>query len=185
MRVLVIGASGRTGQLVVNEVLERGHSVRALVRKPESLQARTNLLVVKGTPEAKEDVRKAILSLFNDIPQAVSVTLNAPRETDSPFSKPIVGPRFMADIMTNIKAAMESSNIKRIVLMHSNMAYQFKDHGFVDREVRDSGLDWVLVRPAMLTDRAAQPIKVSGTRFLVDAAVTKEWVHRTPVISNQ
>jgi hypothetical protein len=35
MTVLVIGATGSIGRLVVEEVLRQGHSVRALVRSPE------------------------------------------------------------------------------------------------------------------------------------------------------
>jgi hypothetical protein len=193
-----------------------------LVRNPESLSGRPNLLVVQGTPAAKEDVEKAILSLSNDTPQAVIVTLSAPRRTDSPFAKPIVGPRFMADAMANVTAAMESHNIKRIanlsafgvgdsfqhlnflvkpIIKHSNMSYQFNDHGFVDEEIRGSLLEWILVRPVMLTDQAARPIKFLGNKgehatfmpsisrasvakFLVDAVETEDWVKRTPVISN-
>ena len=66
MRVLVIGGNGRTGRLVVDEALRRGtvptlhspaiafsdgsvgHEVTALVRNPESLEARKGLTVVKG-----------------------------------------------------------------------------------------------------------------------------------------
>lgn len=37
MRVLVVGASGATGRLLVEQLLARGHAVRAVVRSPESL----------------------------------------------------------------------------------------------------------------------------------------------------
>ena len=37
MKVLVVGATGRTGRLLVRGALERGHEVTALVRAPEKL----------------------------------------------------------------------------------------------------------------------------------------------------
>lgn len=37
MRIALIGATGRTGRLLLNEFLNRGHSVRALVRDPAKL----------------------------------------------------------------------------------------------------------------------------------------------------
>jgi len=37
MNVLVVGATGATGRLLVAQLLERGHNVRAVVRSPESL----------------------------------------------------------------------------------------------------------------------------------------------------
>lgn len=48
MRFLIIGGSGRTGKLVIEEILERGHQVTALVRNPTSLDKRTGLDIVKG-----------------------------------------------------------------------------------------------------------------------------------------
>lgn len=51
MRVLVIGATGKTGGLVVNELLERKHTVTALVRNTDSFQARDGLTLAKGTVE--------------------------------------------------------------------------------------------------------------------------------------
>jgi len=37
MTILVVGASGATGRLLVEELLNRGHKVKAIVRSPESL----------------------------------------------------------------------------------------------------------------------------------------------------
>ncbi len=43
MKIAVFGASGRTGSLVVNEVLKRGHQVIAVTRA--TLNLRTNNLL--------------------------------------------------------------------------------------------------------------------------------------------
>jgi len=39
MTVLVVGATGSIGRLVVEEALRQGHSVRALVRTPDKARA--------------------------------------------------------------------------------------------------------------------------------------------------
>jgi putative NADH-flavin reductase len=49
MRFLAIGGSGRTGKLVINELLERDHQVTALIRNPASLEERSGLGIVQGT----------------------------------------------------------------------------------------------------------------------------------------
>lgn len=49
MRFLVIGGSGRTGKLVIDNILKRGHQVTALVRNPKSLGEELGLDIVKGT----------------------------------------------------------------------------------------------------------------------------------------
>ncbi|MGJ8638782.1 MAG: NAD(P)H-binding protein [Opitutaceae bacterium] len=36
--ILVVGASGATGSLLVAELLNRGHPVKAIVRSPEQFQ---------------------------------------------------------------------------------------------------------------------------------------------------
>lgn len=53
MTVLVVGASGATGRLLVRQLLDRGLSVRAIVRSPESLpediRSRTKLSVIHAS----------------------------------------------------------------------------------------------------------------------------------------
>src|SRR5207302_10781145 len=49
MRVLIIGASGGTGRQLVNQALERGHTVTAFVRDPSRLSIQhPKLKIIKG-----------------------------------------------------------------------------------------------------------------------------------------
>ena len=219
MLVLVIGASGRTGKLVVDELLKRGHTVSALVRKASSLEPRTGLTLIEGTPTNLEDVRRAMQKAP---PAVVMVTLNAPRATDSPFAATASPPRLMADSNANVVTAMKEFNVRKVVIMQafgigeswpnmhfllrllfkkSNMSYQFDDHNAVDKEVRASKVNFVMVRPSRLEEGAAKPVKFwpqdgkgvpmmgSITRssvavWLVDAAEKEEWDGTAPVITN-
>ncbi|KAF7588824.1 hypothetical protein BBP40_005178 [Aspergillus hancockii] len=219
MHVLIIGGSGRTGQLTIDELLSRGHQVTALVRNPSALKDAPGLKLVRGTPANKENVRTAFK---DDLPAVVIVTLNAPRASGSLFAAPIVPPRFMADCNANIVAAMKEFGVKKVVIMqafgvgeswanmncllqvlmkNSNMIYQYDDHNLTDREVRASGVDFVMVRPSRLVESDEQNVKVwphdgkgvpmmastsrvSVARWLVDAAEANEWDNTAPVITN-
>jgi hypothetical protein len=128
----------------------------------------------------------------------------------------------MADSIANVRKTMQQHGVKKLVIMsafgvgnsfkglnflmrpiikYTNMAAQFKDHEMVDAETKESELDWVMVRPAMLKGEEVLPVKVlsdtgiegsfmpsisraSVAGFLVDAVEQPTWVGRTPVIYN-
>lgn len=46
MKILVIGATGRTGKEIVDQALAKGYEVIAYVRRPEAVPKRKNLHVV-------------------------------------------------------------------------------------------------------------------------------------------
>lgn len=128
----------------------------------------------------------------------------------------------MADSNANIIAVMKEFDVRKIVVMQafgvgdswphmhfllrmlmkkSNMYLQYDDHNLVDKEVKASGIDYVLARPARLEEGEAKPVKVYGDKgkgvammasitresvanWLVSAAVQKTWDSQTPVLTN-
>ncbi len=61
MNLVVLGATGRTGRLVVEQALAAGHTVTALVRSPEKLTIRnSSLRVVAGSATDAADVSRAL-----------------------------------------------------------------------------------------------------------------------------
>ena len=175
-----------------------------------------------GSPLNQPDVYAAFNSTPNDPPNAVIVTLASVRASDNPFSAVVSPPRMMADSNTNILVAMRAHDVRKLVIMaalgvgdsfqnlsfplrwlfrKSNIAASFADHDAVDRIVKQSGIDFVLVRPARLTDGEAEPVKEYGdqgkgigfmsaisrksvAQFLVTASEASTWVRKTPVIAN-
>lgn len=155
-------------------------------------------------------------------PDVVIVTLSAPRASDSPFAAPISPPRLMADCNVDVVTAMKEFGVEKVVILQafgvgaswpnmscilrllmskSNMSYQYGDHNDTDREVRASGVTYVLVRPARLVDSDVMevrewthdgtgiPLMATASRksvagFLVDAATETSWDDSAPVISN-
>lgn len=222
MHMFILGANGRTGQLVTAEALKQGHTVTALVRKASSLEPRANLTIIEGSPLKAEDVEKAFASTSTPF-DAVIDTLAATRASDSPFSKQTAPMWMMRDAVRNVTTVMQRHDVKRIVIMsafgagssyaqasfplkllvnHSGMTPQYQDHNAIDAEVKEmKWLDWTIVRPPMLKDDVAKPIRFFGedgkgvgmfdscTResvatFLVEAAGKSEWLQQPVVIAN-
>lgn len=128
MHILLLGATGRTGLLVLLEALQRGHTITALARDPSALQAQvTNastispeiqtarLIIIRGSPLHPADLTEALATFphgtVTKTTDAVISTLNARRTTDSPFAAPHPTdspPRLMADSIANAIAALRA-----------------------------------------------------------------------------
>ena len=171
MHFLLFGASGRTGQHVVSELLSQGHTAVALVRTFGSLAPRPGLTVVTGSPLSKSDVRSALSAAPSSSPSAAIITLNTVRKSDSPFATQVSPPRFLADSCANVCEVLEHAGISRVVVMSTagvgdswanlpllskafmgwtNIKYALEDHGLVDKEIRLTKMDWTLVRAVRL-----------------------------------
>lgn len=171
MHFLLLGASGRTGQHVVSEILSQGHTAVALVRTSSSLTARPGLTIATGSPLSKPDIRSALLAAPPLSPSAAIITLNTVRKSDSPFAAQVSPPRFLADSCANVCEVLGQAGIYRVVVMSTagvgdswgnlpwlskaflgwtNVKYALEDHGLVDKEIRLTKMDWTLVRAVRL-----------------------------------
>ncbi|KAF2720239.1 NAD(P)-binding protein [Polychaeton citri CBS 116435] len=174
MRVLILGASGRTGTRVVAQALSQSHTVTALVRNPSTVASQPNLTLIQGTPLDRAAIGVAFTSAPQDDPiRAVVVALATSRESDNPWSKPTSPRFFIRDSVQNTIAVMKENGVSRIVVMAafgtgkswaqlsavvkamfkwSNMSLQMEDHNAVDEVLRGEGkwLQWTVARPTML-----------------------------------
>jgi nucleoside-diphosphate-sugar epimerase len=185
MHFLLLGGSGRTGKLVIGEILSRGNTVTALVRNTASLEPRKGLIVVQGTPLDIDDVDKAFKASTPVVPDAGIMTIASVRESDSPFAKQVSPPRLLADSSKNLVEVLKKNNVKRVVIMstmgvgdswaslpilsklvmgYSNIKYTLEDHNLLDTEIRGSGMDFTLVRPTRLEyDEKVKMVKTYGS----------------------
>src|SRR5207247_6233157 len=61
MNIVVIGSTGRTGRLVLEEGIRRRHAMTAFTRRPDALADIAGLgMVVHGDGRNLEDIRRAI-----------------------------------------------------------------------------------------------------------------------------
>ncbi len=117
-KILLFGATGRMGKLVLIEALEKGYEVVTLARTPDKITTTSpRLIVIKGTPEKQSDVEGAMVGC-----DAVVSALNNSRASDLPWSKIINQPFFMRDSIQNVLQAMKKYNKKRIVIVSATGA---------------------------------------------------------------
>ena len=171
MHFLLLGASGRTGQHVVSELLSQNHTAVALVRTTGSLAPRPGLTIITGSPLSKSDIRTAFLAASPLMPSAAIITLNTVRQSDSPFAPQVSPPRFLADSCANVCEVLEHAGVSRVIVMSTagvqdswdslpwlskafmrwtNVKYALEDHNLVDKEIRLTKMDWTLVRAVRL-----------------------------------
>ncbi|WP_287898967.1 NAD(P)-binding oxidoreductase [Arthrobacter sp.] len=176
--LLVLGGSGRTGVHVLRQAVERGHRVRALVRKPGAFEAPEGVELIVGTPADIDDLRRAAEGA-----DAVVSALNNSRASDNPWSKPVSPPHFMTDATRSVLTVMAENGIRRIavastlgagdswrtlnplfkaLIKSSGIRHGYNDHHGVDAVVRASDMEWVLARSVALTDAPPSgPLRVA------------------------
>ncbi len=154
--VLVAGATGRTGQLVVRELRDSGFAIRAFVR---DAQRATQLLgpdidYVQGDVRDAESVRAAMDGV-DRLVSAIGATRGDP--DNSPEDVDFGGVRTLA-------VAARAADLRQIVLVSS--AGVTRDDHILNRlfgnvlvwkrrgedAVRDAGVPYTIVRPGGLTD---------------------------------
>jgi putative NADH-flavin reductase len=164
MRIAIFGATGRTGRPLVDEALERGHDVVALVRRPNH-DLPDAVEVVGGDARESEPVRHVV-----DGADAVLSVLAIEAGTE-PTTELSEATRVIAE-------AMRDEDVRRLVITANSTV-------FTDREVKDpyrivaeehrrnvamlrgTTLDWTVLAPTMLRDGEPGELEV-----VVDAKAT-------------
>lgn len=168
-RILLYGATGRTGGLILTYALEKGYAVTALVRSPDKLLVKSeHLTVVKGLPNNLADVRRTMQDC-----DAVISALAALSEPEILSLKKIPAPHILETTMHHTIAVMGELGIRRIVTLSSigasesrpyapwymrlmikltNFKIVFADHAAQEALLRKSNLDWTIARPVALNN---------------------------------
>lgn len=161
MKIVVLGAAGRTGRLVVAQALARGDEVVAYVRDPRGITAQPGLQIVVGQLADMLALKAAINGA-----DAVLVCLG----THGKRMKKDVD--LMQKSLPPIITAMKEANVPRLVLLSAyGVGDSARTAGFMARVIyrtlvaaiyRDkerseallpgSGLKWTSVYPVILTD---------------------------------
>jgi len=168
MKILILGITGRTGRLVAEEAIKRGHKVVGIARDPAKATFKDTEIIM-GTPYDFKTVQKAISGC-----DAVISTLNVFPQSQGLFGKINTPLDTMSVSMKNTVKAMEEAGIKRIVLMTAlgvgdsakelpvffafmvkvtNIKYAYVDHDVQEKVLENSNLEWTVVRPVGLTDK--------------------------------
>jgi len=155
--VLVFGASGRTGRLVVEESLEGGHEVLAFVRNESRLGlSNPRLDVLVGDVTVASDVDAAVQKA-GVVVSALGQAPNSPREICSLAARNIVGSMTRHGVKRLICLSDYGNGDTRTKGLYARFLWvlireHLEDKEKMEEAIRSSGLDWTIVRPTILTD---------------------------------
>ncbi len=161
MRLLIAGASGRTGRLLTRLALDRGHRVTALVRDAARLrESRARLTVVAGDVLAPGTLPSALA----EVDAVVSLLAPRPRLNGRVY---VEGTRNLADaaaragvrrfvVVSAEGAGVDPASLPlfyRLVMRIPVVARLYPEIARMELEVATrSDLDWTIVAPAVLTN---------------------------------
>ena len=207
MKIVIFGAAGATGRNVVERALKQGHKVTAFDKHiaPLTMQ-HPNLRLVQGDIFDPAQVEKAIVD------QDVVISVLGVR--------PGVMIPVCSEGTKNIIAAMQKSGVKRFISQSAfavaaldgewrevpylplilpffpKVKAMFADKVLQEKEILNSNLDWIIVRPAKLTDgprtgefKVHDPLMIGPfakisradvAEFLLEQVIDDKYLHKIP-----
>jgi putative NADH-flavin reductase len=180
MRLVVFGATGGTGERLVEQALQVGHAVTAVARRPEAvklqhprLEVRRGDVLVAGDVEAAIAGHDAVLSALGAGSSRAPTTI-------------------CRDGVRNMLAAMERCGVRRIScvsalglgdgalqpwpmrllmrhVLQPLLRHPFDDLRAMEARLRESPLEWTIVRPPRLTNGA----RVGRYRYAIDTPLAR------------
>jgi len=176
MKLLILGATGPTGQQLTARALEQQYEVTALVRDPLKLPRHPNLTIIKGDVLDSNDLIKAV-----DGKDAVLSCLGV--------GKTLRSHNLITNVMNNLVNAMGLNHVERLIFLSAfGVGETFKEASLIqkfffstflkniysdksraEKILRNSNLSWTLIYPVVLTNgprtnnyRSGQRLPMSG-----------------------
>lgn len=181
MQVLILGATGGTGRELVKQALGHGHTVRVMARSPDRLKT----------------VHPRLEVLQGDISDTTALTA-ALKGQDAVLSALGVNDRnpntILSEGVRNLLRAMKRQKVKRLifvsslgvgdskgqlgpmynwVLLPSLLKNIFADKERAEEAIRESNVDWTIVRPGSLKNKL-----LTGKYRAGPDAAKKRWFPR-------
>ena len=213
MKIIIFGATGFSGQAILEEAIKQGHEVTILVRDASKIQNRyNNINIVEGNVLDP----KAVASVLHH-QEAVIQCLGVGGKGDG---RPTT---FISDATNVIVNEMQKKNIKRLIAMSNvgagnSVAFQpwffnkiilpffmkwlkviIDDKNRMEPIIMNSNLDWTIVRCPNIVDKSAKGkynatldgkgLKLTITlpdlsKFMVDQLKEMNFIKQAPCISN-
>jgi putative NADH-flavin reductase len=208
MKLLVIGATRGIGRRLVEMALNEDHTVTALARNPErQTVSHDRLNVINGDIRDRDAVGRAV-----ENQNAVCITIGI-----NPTRKPVT---VFSEGTKTVIEAMADSAVNHLICITGIGTGDSKNHGgfFYDRIfkplllktiyedkdrqevlVRNSNLEWVIVRPGFLTNgpltgtyrvlldlkgvRAGKISRADVAHFILSEIKTKAYRSKTPLLT--
>jgi putative NADH-flavin reductase len=154
--LFVLGATGGTGRVLVDQALRRGHRVTAFVRSPPKLgPPRDGLTVVRGDPRNADELRAALPG-HDAVLSALGPPGVAPNTVVSDSARSAVAAMRATGVrrllVVGVAVLFEDAGLVNAIARRTVLRNVAKDHAEMERILGDSGLDWTIARPPRLTN---------------------------------
>lgn len=166
VRVLIVGATGRTGQVLAAQARDAGHAVVGMARSASESTLPKGVIPIAGSATDRSALTRALQGV-----DAVITALSVTRKTRSPFAALTAPPDLHSQSTRLLLELLPEHNIRRLIkisaqgvgdskaglgfralVQMSNLRPAFVDHGVADQMVRESPLDWTILRPPILSE---------------------------------
>ncbi len=164
IRLTIFGATGKSGRLLCEGALARGHKVTAFVRDPAKLGDLVERVdVVTGSLEDKEAIVRAVVGA-QAVVSALGTFERKPNTVLSDGTRQIVrameasgAARFVAITSLGCGSSREQVNSGFMRLLIKTLAKEiWADKDRQEEVIRTSSLDYLIVRPGGLSDKPAR-----------------------------
>jgi putative NADH-flavin reductase len=159
VKILILGANGKTGTQLVDLALARGHDVTAFVRSPAKITRQDARLAVRpGDPHRVDELARALPG--HDV--VLSALGVRPPQAFRPHT-------LVQECAASTVAAMTRAGVRRLVLVSAAVLFPEKGLTFAifrrilkhiardleaaEQIVRATPLEWTIARPPRLTNR--------------------------------
>jgi putative NADH-flavin reductase len=163
MRLVILGATGKTGRELVTQGLKRGFEITALVRSPQKIAIKSDRLrVVAGSPLDEDSLSRVLVS--------TDAVLSALGHTDL---KPSDMVTVAASALIN---AMRATGVRRLLILSSTLVapggsfltkiprvltrHALHDSAEMEKIIAPTDLDWTIVRLVRLTNKAESAYRI-------------------------
>jgi putative NADH-flavin reductase len=210
MKLVIFGSTGRTGIPLVELALQAGHEVIAFVRNPEKMPIQhERLTLVQGNTLNAADIENAIQPGTDAVISVIAPPKTAP-------------PDMLPRSVDHIIAAMRKHGIRRLIYMTGagvsdphdkpklldrimKLALSMAAKDVVQQsiqstdKVRQSGLDWIVVRVPMLysgsptgfyrvgwagVNTGPRVNRADAAAFILKQVSDNTYLHQAPVVSD-
>jgi len=207
-KILVLGATGGTGRLIVSQAVARNYDVTVLTRSAAKAGGLEGAKLIVGDARDEIVLRQALEGR-----DAVISALGTP-------ASPLREVTQLSTATRALVSAMKAEQVSRLICITGIGAGDSAGHGgflfdnlifplllrkvYADKNrqeaiIRESGLDWVLVRPSVLNDKPGRDAiraltdlsdfhggtisREDVASFVLDQLHADAWLHRSPLIT--
>ncbi len=206
-RIVIFGATGGTGQALVQQALDRGHTVTAFVRDPARLVMQHDRLHLVPGDVLKPDTLPPALSGQDAVLCALGHKPFVSDPVCSVGTKNVLGEMTRQGVKTivvetalGVGDSFERSGLFQKFLFRTVLRSYYADKEIQEQRVRESRADWIIVRPAQLTNgpatnslRASTTVSFRGfdspsvsradvARFMLDQLDHPTFLHQCPTL---